>query len=71
MPQSEKRGNNLLPVLVIGGLVLASMFVMLMLFIFSGLMNFPLSLVALTVCGGVAILAGSLFAASLSRKKEK
>jgi hypothetical protein len=60
----------MLPLIVIGGLVLASMIVMLMLFIFSGLVWFPVSLVFLTVTAGLTALAVALLAASYSRRKK-
>ena len=67
MGSRGKVAFSLLPVIVLGGLVLGSMVVMLMLFIFSGLVSSPVSLVVLTLSGGVALLAGALFAASFSR----
>ena len=62
----------LMPLIVIGCVVFASMIVTFLLYLFSGLVNLPVSLVVLVLAaGGLMMLAGGLAAVSLWRTGDR
>ena len=68
MHQSGKSAFSLMPLIVLGCIVLASMIVTFLLYVSAGLATLPVTLAFLVLIVGGLALGGGLAAASLSRR---